>query len=102
MSLFVLALALATSPATPPKPILAPTISEVRGSVLTLADGGIRIPPKSQVADGGIRIPSKKVADGGIRIPPKNWIADGGIRIPPKNQVADGGIRIPPKRGASV
>jgi len=80
MSLLVLTLALATSPADAPKPVVAPTF-EVRENALRTADGSTRIPPKT--------------ADGSTRIPPKT--ADGSTRIPPKSQTADGSTRIPPK-----
>ena len=84
MNLLVITLALAASPQDAPRPVTAPTF-EVRESVLTVADGAIRIPPKAAVADGAIRIPPKAaVADGAVRIPPKAAVADGAVRIPPK------------------
>ena len=83
MNLLVITLALATSPADAPRPVATP-VFEVRENVLTLADGGTRIPPKA-TADGSTRIPPK-VADGSTRIPPKARVsvADGSTRIPPK------------------
>jgi len=99
MNLLVLTLALATSPADAPKPVVAPAL-EVREVALKLADGGVRLPPRAAVADGGVRLPPR-VADGGVRLPPRGRvsIADGGVRLPPRGRVtvADGGVRLPPR-----
>jgi hypothetical protein len=95
MNLLVITLALATSPQDATRPVATPTF-DVRESVLDMADGAVRIPPKSAIADGAVRIPPKAVADGAVRIPPKTAVADGAVRIPPK-AVADGAVRIPPK-----
>ena len=84
MNLLVITLALATSPQGATRPVAAPTF-DVRESVLDVADGSVRIPPKAAVADGSVRIPPKSaVADGSVRIPPKAAVADGSVRIPPK------------------
>jgi hypothetical protein len=85
MNLLVLTLALATSPADAPKPVVAPTTIEVREEALKLTDGGVRLPPRAAVADGGVRLPPR-VADGGVRLPPRGRVAvaDGGVRLPPR------------------
>ena len=75
MNLLVLTLALATSPADAPKPVVAPTI-EVREEALKLADGSVRMPPRGGVA----------VADGGSGSPPgaesRSQMAR--VRVPPR------------------
>jgi hypothetical protein len=75
MNALVLALALSSSPADVPKPVLGLKL-QLREEGVKLSEGGVRLPPKGQamVAEGGVRLPPKGqaiVAEGGVRLPPK-------------------------------